>query len=392
MLKPHFSRFLASDPERLHFAAHSHHYWPDVTRDAQLEAWDLAAELADGKWGPFFDGPWKEAHTHVARILGLGDGTSLAFAPNTHELVVRILSCLPRERPPRILTTDGEFHSFARQLARLEEDESVQVTRISAEPFATFVDRFVAAARSDDYDLLWTSQVFFDSGYAVDVARLVEALRDHAAAIVVDGYHGFMAIETDLSAIADRAFYLAGAYKYAMAGEGACFLHAPPSFFPRPPNTGWFAAFFAIETARGSGPVPYPVDGSRFLGATFDPTAIFRFNAVQRFLLRESVSVKSIAAHAHALQRRFAFGLAASTASATFSASDLVVPLDEPRRGAFLTFRRPAEEAKRLHDLLAAAKIVTDVRGDRLRFGFGPYHDEADVDRGVERIAALLSR
>ena len=30
-----FSRFLA-DPERLHFAAHSHHPWPDVARDAQL--------------------------------------------------------------------------------------------------------------------------------------------------------------------------------------------------------------------------------------------------------------------------------------------------------------------------------------------------------------------
>ena len=48
-LRAHFSRFLNADPARLHFAAHSHHPWPDVTRDAQLATWDTAARLQDGK-------------------------------------------------------------------------------------------------------------------------------------------------------------------------------------------------------------------------------------------------------------------------------------------------------------------------------------------------------
>ena len=34
-LKPHFSRFREANPERLHFAAHSHHLWPDVTFEAR---------------------------------------------------------------------------------------------------------------------------------------------------------------------------------------------------------------------------------------------------------------------------------------------------------------------------------------------------------------------
>jgi PAS domain S-box-containing protein len=38
------------DPQRLHFAAHSHHYWPDVARDTHTRAWDDAARLADDKW------------------------------------------------------------------------------------------------------------------------------------------------------------------------------------------------------------------------------------------------------------------------------------------------------------------------------------------------------
>ncbi len=398
MLAKHFTRFLAADPERVHFAAHSHHYWPDVTRDAQLRAWDDAARHADAKWGPFFEGPWQEARASVARLLGLGaSGSTIAFAPNTHELVLRLLSCLPSDRPARVLTTDGEFHSFARQTARLEEEGRLQVARIATEPFATFQERFVAAARSGaggaPWDLVWSSQVFFDSGYALAPVPFVRAVAEATpAAIVLDGYHGFMALETDLGPIADRAFYVAGGYKYAMAGEGACFLHAPAGWFPRPPNTGWFAAFFALEGARGGGPVPYAEDGARFLGATFDPSAIYRFNAVQRWLADEKVTVGAIHAHAHAMQERFVAELGRRGVRA-LPEEALVVPLSQASRGSFLTYRLSgsAGAAKRIHDVLAAGKVMTDVRGDRLRFGFAPYHDVGAIDRGVERIAALLA-
>ena len=39
-----------SQPGRLHAAAHSHHPWPDVTREAHLQAWDDAARHHDDKW------------------------------------------------------------------------------------------------------------------------------------------------------------------------------------------------------------------------------------------------------------------------------------------------------------------------------------------------------
>jgi hypothetical protein len=32
-------------------------------------------------------------------------------------------------------------------------------------------------------------------------------------------------------------------------------------------------------------------------------------------------------------------------------------------------------------------RIVTDVRGDRIRFGFGCYHTPADVERAFARMA-----
>lgn len=385
-LAAHFGRALAADPGRVHFVAHSHHLWPDATLDAQVAAWNDAAALADRKWDKVFGEVWPEAQAHVARVLRLPDAKTVAFAPNTHELAMRILSGLPAGRAHRILTTDAEFHSWKRQLARLEEDGLAVVTRVASEPFDTFEERFALAARGD-FDLVYLSQVFFNSGFAVQgLARIAGAARPEAV-VVVDGYHGFLAMDTDLSAIASRVFYLAGGYKYAMSGEGACFVHAPPGWLPRPRDTGWFADFFALAAAQG-GPVPYAADGSRFLGATFDPTALYRFVAAMRWLEAMKVDAAVAHAHAHRMQARFMAALAAAGGQ-PLRAEDLVVPLSDARRGNFLAFRTP--RARELHERLQSANILTDARGDRLRFGFGLYHDDASVDAGSARVAAVLA-
>ncbi|MGF1608182.1 MAG: hypothetical protein ACFCUQ_02215, partial [Kiloniellales bacterium] len=129
-LKAHFSRALAADPERLHFAAHSHHLWPDVTHDAQQRCWDDAARLADRKWEHVFGAVYPAAQRGVARVLVLPDPASLAFAPNTHEFLMRLLSSFPPGKRLRVLTSDSEFHSFARQMRRLEEDGLAAVTSV----------------------------------------------------------------------------------------------------------------------------------------------------------------------------------------------------------------------------------------------------------------------
>jgi selenocysteine lyase/cysteine desulfurase len=386
VLKRHYSRFLSANPGRLHFAAHSHHLWPDVTREAVLACWDDAARLADRKWERVFGEIVPRAQAHVALILELSRPEQIAFAPNTHELVMRLLSCLEETRPVRILTTDGEFMSFARQAARLEELPRVTVTRIATEPFATFEERFREAAAKGDCELVYLSQVFFDSGWAVaDLAGIVKAVGNPQSLVVVDGYHGFCALPTSLRAIEQRAFYLAGGYKYAQSGEGVSFLHVPPGCSLRPLDTGWFAAFGRLAE-RPSGGVEYPDDGFRFWGATFDPTALYRFNAVMDWLEREGVTVERIHAHVQGLQERFLTGLERRAIEA-LPLSALVTPRSLEAQAHFLTFRLAdaAGLARRLED----RGVVVDVRGDRLRVGFGVYHEENDVERLLERLAAL---
>ena len=372
--KQHFSRFL--EREGLHAAAHSHHPWPDVTFDAQQQAWLDAARLHDDKWDYVFAEVMPEAQRHIARRLSLADPLAIAFAPNTHELVARIVSCLPT--PARVLTTDAEFHSFARQLARWEEAGRVLVQRVESVPLGSFAQRFVEAAGAGGHDLVFLSSVLFDSGYAVpDIHAIVRAVPNDDTFVVIDGYHQFMALPTDFSASAGRAFYVAGGYKYAMAGEGACFLHCPPGYGERPPDTGWYAGFGAL-TSGVAGEVGYPSDGGRFLGATFDPSALYRFNAVQRWLDDIGVTVDDIHQHVAALQDQLLAAL-----------DGALPPPDADPRGHFLSFRLPnaGEIYQRLHD----AGVVTDFRRDRLRVGLGLYHDGADIEviartmRGVMR-------
>ena len=388
-LKPHFARFLAADPKRLHFAAHSHHPWPDVTFEAQQQCWLDAAGMADRKWDKIFGEVIPSAQRHVARLLNLPDARGIAFGPNTHGFLMRLLSLFPAGRRLGILSTDSEFHSFARQARRLAEDGAAAIEQIAVEPFAGFADRFTAAAGRGGHDLIYLSQVFYNSGFAVaDIERLAAAAPNPDTIVVVDGYHGFMALPSDLSGVAGRVFYLAGGYKYAMSGEGAAFLHAPPGHGPRPRDTGWLAGFGALESGE-DGAVGYGADGSRFLGATFDPVGLYRFNAAMDLLNRLGLTVANIHAHAHGLQRQFIERLDGLNLAALHS-RQLVVSIDQPWRGNFLTFR--TADAAALYRALLAADIIADYRGDRLRFGFGLYHDADDVERLCERLGKVLGR
>jgi kynureninase len=199
--------------------------------------------------------------------------------------------------------------------------------------------------------------------------------------VVIDGYHGFFAVPTSLGKVADRAFFLAGGYKYAQSGEGVCFLSVPRGYEGRPLNTGWFAGFGALEGGDFHR-VPFSNDGFRFMGATFDPVGLYRFNAVARLFESQGLTIASVDDHVKTLQRLFLDGLGAKR-GASLSVEDLIAPGDGlAGLGHFLTFRR--NDAGGIAEKLAARRVIVDHRGDRLRFGFGMYHDAGDV-------AALLT-
>ncbi len=345
-----------------------------------LQYWDDSCRLTDEKWKYFFSEKIPQAQCLIAGILGLSAPERITFAPNTHELAYRLLSCLPRDRELQILTTDSEFHSWDRQLSRIAEDGRVRFLRVPSEPFESFEERFAEAARSQKWDVIYFSQVFFNSGVCVrDLTQLVDAAgikKVPDTILIVDGYHGFMAVPTDLRALEGRIFYLAGAYKYAQAGEGCCFMVSPKTDL-RPEYTGWFAEAAHLENRAQR--VTYPDDGMRFAGATMDFSGLYRLISVLELFEREKITVPVIHRYVQELQSKFLQQID-SYQHPVLNRKNLIFR-DLKNHGHFLTFRCPdANVAQELGGFLRSHGILTDSRGDRLRFGFGLYHDPANYD------------
>jgi selenocysteine lyase/cysteine desulfurase len=119
------------------------------------------------------------------------------------------------------------------------------------------------------------------------------------------------------------------------------------------------------------------------MGATFDPSALYRFNAVQRMLKCHGLTTARISARIAGLQEQ----LIAAIGGSRFAEAELLNPLDGQPHARFLAFRDP--RAQRWCEELVQRNVITDVRGDVLRIGFGLYHDEEDVEALAGQLATL---
>ena len=195
---------------------------------------------------------------------------------------------------------------------------------------------------------------------------------------MVDGYHGFMALPTDLSEVKDRIFYLSGGYKYAQGGEGGCFAHIPKTSNARPVYTGWYAEFGELDQVK-TGQVNYSTNGMRFAGSTMDYSPLYRLLASLSMLEDEGLSVDKIHAYVQSLQHVFLEKLDAC--KHPLVNRETLMCNDLSYHGHFLTFKLPSpDDVVSLAGYLREHGIMTDHRGDRLRFGFALYQIADNFD------------
>ena len=171
-----------------------------------------------------------------------------------------------------------------------------------------------------------------------------------------------------------------------MAGENAAYLHAPPGYAPRPLQTGWFADFGAMEGKQGE--VGYNKDGSRFLGATYDPTGLYRFNAIRRTLADEGLDTAAISSRCEALRAQMVASIEAGEAGAALRDAELLKPNAAGSQSRFISLRHP--KAVEWKSALMANNIYTDARDDILRIGVALYHEEPDVNAFCAGAAKVL--
>ena len=383
-LAAHYSAFGVG--ERLLLTGHSHQAWPDVAREGQLEAFEDAARDVDGKWERAFEKA-ESVREGFRRLLA--DQAPLALAQNTHELVTRLLSALDLRSRPRLVTSDGEFHTLRRQLARLDE-EGIEVVRLQVDPAETLAERMAAATDQRTSAVLVSAVLFETARIVPGLGELARACAAVGAELLVDVYHALGALPFTVAEHGlEAAWIVGGGYKYLQLGEGNCFLRLPPQAETlRPVYTGWFAEFDALAAEHDAAGVSYGAGGTRFAGSTYDPTSHYRAARVFDFFVEQGLSpelLRAVSQHQTGLIAGLVDGL---DLPEDFLSRDRETPRE--RFGGFLALESP--RAEDIAHGLAGEGVLVDARGRYLRLGPAPYLSDAQLQESTERLARVVAR
>ncbi len=383
-LAPHYAH--ARVGERLLLSGHSHQAWPDVALEGQIEAFEDATRAVDDKWELAFA---KADAVRVGFSYWLGEPDAvIALGASTHDLIVRFLSALDMRGRPRLVTTDGEFHTLRRQTRRLAE-AGVDVEIVSAEPADTLAERLAAAASDLRTRAVLVSSVLFETARIVPhLDALANACQEHRAELLVDVYHALGPVPTSVAELGlERAWIVGGGYKYLQLGEGNCFMRLPEHAEElRPIVTGWYAEFEALASGPGDDRVAYGPGPWRFAGSTYDPTSHYRAARVMAFFAEQGLTRELLAASYRHQVAVLADCFDSLAAAEHVISRDRSAPLTS--FGGFLALRTP--RAAELQQELHARGVQSDSRGDYLRLGPAPYLSDAQLEAGIERLGEAL--
>lgn len=380
-LAAHYRHFRVG--ERLLLSGHSHQAWPDVSREGILEAFDDAARGVDEKWA-LAEVQAERVRAGYRALLDDPAG-EIALAASTHELVVRWLSALPLAAKPRLVTTDGEFHTLRRQLARLERlaplaNGGFEIVRVPANPVDSLAERLAAAIDARTAAVL-TSAVFFETARIVPrLGELAAECQRRATPLLVDAYHALGAIPFSLRTLGlESALVTGGGYKYLQLGEGNAFLRLPRGLDLRPVVTGWFAEFWTKTASKRWEQVDYAPGAAALAGATYDPTSHYRAARVLDFFVDQGLTpefLRQVSQHQVGLLARAFDGLHLPETVIRRERSTPMAGL-----AGFLALDTPS--AQLVAEKLLVKGVLCDARGRSLRLGPAPYLCDEQLERAI---------
>ena len=381
-LIPHYSLFRVS--ERLLFTGHSHQAWPDVAKEGQTEYFDVCADRVDNKWEVGFE-KTEILRNYLRNYYDDPDGL-YCREESTHFLMVSLMSSFDLKNKPKIITTDGEFHSMHRQLQRLEE-EGLEIVRIPADPDPSFGQRIIKEIDVKTSAIMLSRVYFQTSLINSHLSKIAATARVHGIPVIIDDYHGTNVVPLSIRREGlENCFVMTGGYKYLQWGEANCFLRFPKDCELRPVITGWFASFSKLEHTRSNERVQYDASDQRFAGATYDPSSQFRAAKVVEFFQEQGLTPEVLRNQYKAqvgqlrslfLQKDFDPELIRLTHSEALS-----------RNGGFLSLASP--NAREIRTDLLSRGIFTDARNEILRLGPAPYTTENQIKEVIDELDTSL--
>jgi isopenicillin-N epimerase len=181
------------------------------------------------------------ARAEVAAFLGAGP-TSLAFVHNATSGASTVLAAFPFEPGDAVLLTDHAYGAVRIAAERFAADRGARVDSVHL-PLAADDDEVVdavLAAMHARTRLVLLDQVTSPTARRLPLVRLVPALQERGAAVLVDGAHapGMLAVDIDRLG-AD--FFVGTLHKWCCAPRGTGVLHAAERWRPvlRPLVASW---------------------------------------------------------------------------------------------------------------------------------------------------------
>jgi len=385
-LAAYYSKFKVE--ERMLFTGHSHQAWPDCGFDAQQEAWNDAANLVDDKWENAFEKA-EEVKAGYSKLLGDNSGY-ITIAPSTHDLLVKLFSGLLLRDKPRIVTTDGEFHSIRRQLDRLSE-EGIEIVRVPSLPVSEVVEKLISACKppkAEKTSAVYVSSVFFNSGLILQgLTELAEFCDNNNIALIIDAYHHLNVVPFSVEENKlQNTFIVGGGYKYCQLGEGNAFLRFPKDCNLRPVITGWFSEFSVMSAKKKPGEILYGEKGDLFAGATYDPISNYRGARVFKFFDEMNLTpefLREVSQHQIGLLRdefdKLELDHKIIKRDATVSLENIA---------GFLVLY--SESAGKISEKLKEKDVWTDYRGNVLRFGPAPYISDEQIKEAMKILGKVV--
>lgn len=355
----------ASVANRILLTGHIHQALPDCAGEAYQAHWECLIRYGEERFEREFAAV-EAVRAGFARLID-SETHCIALAASVHTLFVRFLSALPLVERPRIVTTDAEYPSVARQLARLEE-AGVELVWVAANPADTLVER-LAAALDDQTAALCVSSVNFENGHqTLELDTLMPLCQARAIELFVDAYHSVNVLSFSVRDYnLQQAFVVAGGAKYCQMGSGIAFMHVPAGRDYRPLVTGWFGSFDPVIDNPAARPLAYADGAARFNGSSTDMLPVFRAERVFDFFREQGLDCALLEdVHHHQL----AF-LANRFHQHDFDPAIIQLSTELEYMGGFLSFSSP--HAQQLSEMLRDRGVHTDYRKQWLRMGPAPY-------------------
>ncbi|TYB80911.1 kynureninase [Maritimibacter fusiformis] len=344
------------------------------------------AQTVTAEWGEMLITGWNKAGwmaqpralgDRIARLIGAAPGSVVVgdtLSIKVYQALAAALDLRPDRR--RVLSDRGNFptdlYMAEGLIAGLGGRHELQVVDPES----------VADNITDDLAVLMLTEVDYRTGRRHDMAALTRKAHAAGALVIWDLAHSAGAFEVDLAGC-DVDFAVGCTYKYLNAGPGApAFIHVAPRLAGRvrPALSGWLgheAPFDFEMTYR-------PGDGIERMRVGTPP--VIQMAALEAALdIWDGVDMAALRARSVALSERFIEGVEAACPDLR-----LASPHDAGQRGSQVSFR--FGEGYAAMQALIAKGVIGDFRApDIMRFGITPlYLDEADIDRAVATIAAVM--